>query len=157
MDDETIKGYASQHGVHKFPDPDIMGHYIQDELQINSVHHCFLKKVSYEKKDIFPDWILKCNDWKKMKGIIKERELLQAMMTTNHLRDPIMIGLIRTWLMSTWDMARQLGLRRCTALAKALQYTRVKKNEVSAASTPSSVKARIARTVALPSSAIFTR
>ena len=65
-----------------------------------------------------------------MKGIIRDRELMLAMTTPNHLRDHIQIDLIRNWLTKQWDMARHLGLRRCTALAKAVQYTEIKDKEV---------------------------
>ena len=58
IDDASIDQFASCHGVHRFPDPDIKGHKIQEEMSINSVHHVFLKKVKYDKKEIYPDWIL---------------------------------------------------------------------------------------------------
>ncbi|GMI10440.1 hypothetical protein TrLO_g8334 [Triparma laevis f. longispina] len=130
VDDDTIAEYASYHGIHKFPDPDIKGHKIQQEMSINSVHHVFNKKVDYKKAEIFPEWILESTDWKKMRGIIKDRELMLAMTTPNHMRDHIQIDLIRKWLVGAWDMARHLGIKRCTALAKAVQYTEVKDKEV---------------------------
>ncbi|GMH96690.1 hypothetical protein TrST_g5288 [Triparma strigata] len=130
VDDETIAEYASYHGVHKFTDPDIKGHQIQEEMSINSVHHVFNKPVKYMKRSIYPEWILESADWRKMRGIIKRRELMLAMTTPNHLRDNIQIDLIRKWLIEAWDMARHLGLRRCTALAKAVQYTEIKDKAV---------------------------
>jgi hypothetical protein len=94
------------------------------------VHSCFNRPVEYKKTSLFPSWILKSGDWKSMRGIIRNREIMAAFKTHNHLREPAQIDLIRTWLGQHWDMARHLGPRRCTALAKAVQYFEIATDEI---------------------------
>ena len=70
--------------------------------------------------------MLKSDDWRKMKGIIKHKELMAAFKEGSHLRTPAQLDLIKTWLVSNWDMAAHLGQKRCTALAKAVVYEKIK-------------------------------
>ncbi len=130
VDDQTIATYASKAGKRRFPDPDIVGNPIQKALSIDSVYNCFNSKAQYNTKDVFPKWITGSSDWKSMKGLIKDRELMEAFMCHNHLRSPAQIDLIRGWLIRHWDMARHLGLRRCTALAKAVQFFEIARDEI---------------------------
>ena len=127
VDDESISEFASQYGSHIFPDPDIQGHPVQQEHGINSIQKSFphLDDIRYKKKEVFPKWMLKSDDWRKMKGIIKHKELMAAFKEGSHLRTPAQLDLIRSWLMSNWEMAAHLGQKRCTALAKAVVYEEI--------------------------------
>ncbi|GMI47925.1 hypothetical protein TrCOL_g4863 [Triparma columacea] len=128
VDDQSINEFASQYGSHAFPDPDIQGHPVQLEQGIHSVQKSFpqLQDIRYRKDDVFPNWMLKSDDWRKMKGIIKHKELMAAFKEGSHLRTPAQLDLIKTWLVSNWDMAAHLGQKRCTALAKAVVYEKIK-------------------------------
>jgi len=112
LDDVSIEGYASKAGEQFYPDPDIAEEAIGKKLHIQSIHECFNKPVKYNKDLLFPSWILQSKDWKSLRGIIQNRDLMDAFKQSNHLREPSQIDLIRTWLGKQWDMARHLGPRR---------------------------------------------
>eukprot|EP00520_Triparma_pacifica_P009384 CAMPEP_0118632696 /NCGR_PEP_ID=MMETSP0785-20121206/587_1 /TAXON_ID=91992 /ORGANISM="Bolidomonas pacifica, Strain CCMP 1866" /LENGTH=726 /DNA_ID=CAMNT_0006523493 /DNA_START=138 /DNA_END=2315 /DNA_ORIENTATION=- len=128
VDEKSIAEFASMYGSHVFPDPDIQGHPVQKEQGITSIQNSFpqLSDIRYRKTDVFPKWMLHSEDWKKMKGLIKQKELMAAFKEGSHLRTPVQLDLIRSWLINNWEMARHLGPKRCLALAKAVVYEEIK-------------------------------
>jgi len=128
VEDESIADFASQYRTHKFPDPDIEGHPVQEELNLDCVQSAYpkLNKIRYDRLGVYPEWMVESDDWKKMKGIIKNKELMDAFKEGSHLRSPVQLDLIKNWLTKNWDMARHLGPKRCTALAKAVVYEDIK-------------------------------
>jgi len=102
IDDATVNDYASQFGKHVFNDPyietiakdDSTAKIMSDKL----VKAKLLKAAAYSTSTVYPSSITETEDWRNMAGIIKKRELMIAFETTNHLRSPQQINLIRSWL-----------------------------------------------------------
>ena len=76
----------------------------------------------YKSKDILPEWILKTNDWKLTKGksdnndmseILKVTPLQRTMEQNSHLVD---------FLMSVWQTANMMGLKKCTQMLHEFKY-----------------------------------
>ena len=82
----------------------------------------------YTTTTVFPDWITQSEEWKKMNGLMRRRDLMDAFQKPNHLRDHTQIMLISEWLKAHWSTAAHLGQRRCIALAKNVQYLTVKRD-----------------------------
>ena len=78
--------------------------------------------VTYVVEDVWPDWILNNQDWKKARYQNNDNNVISDILKTPYAeRNAEQVSTLAKWLMSVWEIASTMGFKRCSAMSEAMQ------------------------------------
>jgi len=79
-------------------------------------------KQLYKSKNVFPDWLLNTSEWKNTKGTHKGNDVSEILRIPPGQRTVEQGSILTSWLMSVWQTANVMGLKKCAAMLSEFKY-----------------------------------
>jgi len=83
----------------------------------------------YRTKDVLPDWIMKTNDWKNTKGKNDGTDMSEILQTLPANRSLEQSSQLVAFLMSVWQTAKQMGIKKCSQMLNEFKYVQYQPKE----------------------------
>ena len=114
--------HETQSYIDAFYNSEEMRQLIRDREAPHLSQSASLKDLRYRQKNIYPDWLIKSNEWKNTKGKSDGISVSDILRIPFGLRTVEQNSQLVYWLMTVWQTANVMGLKKVTQMLLEFKY-----------------------------------